>query len=540
LGTNHFTQVNYDGFQSGGNRCRSQTFAIQQFTRTLESGETSTELYAGVEAGDENRSQVWRSAYPPGPGSWVQVAHDWFDASETGNQHIDSAAVFDGKLYMGVANDGGCQLWCTDGTEASDPPYLNWTKVADQGFGSRHWDEDQQRWVYDNVNAYCMTVFSGYLYVGTYNEYTGCEVWRSNDPSIGNWTLVNYGGFGSATGNQPDNICVMDMVVFGGQLYAGTYNRCWGAGYTSETEWNAGRIFKFAPTQGDPQHWEMVWDGVVNPNETPTKYALAARCFAEFENELYVGLFHNSGYDIFKSSDGSTWTGVSYIDGQAVSDVIDLINFYDTSEAPPGPRLYATTGQGSLDYVWRSDDGATWQQRSTDGFGDDTNTSLFCFGTFEKHHEFNALYVGTWKSEGSDRTGTEIWQTPTGDCTYITLDSFEATALDDGSILLRWKTGTEIGTAGFHLYRSVSADFDSFKRVTTKLIDATGTPEAGGEYAVLDRSVNFGVFYYYFLVEVDVNGKMSAFGPVQARAKIPQPVSFEMYSAIIQLDTLGV
>jgi len=86
----------------------------------------------------------------------------------------------------------------------------------------------------------------------------------------------------------------------------------------------------------------------------------------------------------------------------------------------------------------------------------------------------------------------------------------------------------------------VSADFDSFKRVTTKLIDATGTPEAGGEYAVLDRSVNFGVFYYYFLVEVDVNGKMSVFGPVQARAKIPQPVSFEMYSAIIQLDTLGV
>ncbi|MCD6328265.1 hypothetical protein J7M28_12050, partial [bacterium] len=58
-GTNYFVQTNYDGFSSGGDRHRAQTFAIQQFTRTSDGGEKITELYAGVEAGDTNRSEVW-------------------------------------------------------------------------------------------------------------------------------------------------------------------------------------------------------------------------------------------------------------------------------------------------------------------------------------------------------------------------------------------------------------------------------------------------------------------------------------------------
>ncbi|MBN2208255.1 MAG: hypothetical protein JW759_03035 [Candidatus Coatesbacteria bacterium] len=530
---NCFTQVNYDGF--AGDKHTSQAMAIQQFTRSLEGGGTQTELYVGVEAGSTNCSQVWRSGYPPTPGSWFQVARDYFAASETGNQHVDSAAVFNGKLYMGVCNNGGCQVWGTDGSEETgNSPYLNWTKVADQGFGNQN-----------NCNAYCMTVFNGYLYVGTLNANTGCEVWRSNAPAIGNWTWVNYGGFGSATTNEPDNICVMDMTVFGGQLYAGTYN--WPS--NDETDWSAGRIFKSAPTEADSKHWGLVWDGIVNPGGSPTKYALAARCFSEFNNELYVGLFHNSGYDIFKSADGSTWQGVCTIDGTSQSDVIDLINFCDTNEDPPLQRLYATTGRAVneqliLRLVWRSADSTSWETRSDNGFGDPKNNSLFCFGTFGKPHEFNALYVGTWNNshdEGSG-TGTEIWQTPMTetDCAYITLDSFDATAQKDGSILLHWVTGTEIGTAGFDLYRSLSPDFSSFEKVTPRMVAATGTPEAGAEYKVLDKSVKPGTLYYYFLVEIDDKGKMSPFGPIQCRARIPTPEKFEMCSAIIQMDTFGV
>ena len=105
---------------------------------------------------------------------------------------------------------------------------------------------------------------------------------------------------------------------------------------------------------------------------------------------------------------------------------------------------------------------------------------------------------------------------------------------------LRWVTGTEIGTAGFDLYRSETPDFESFEKVTPRMVEASGTLQSGAEYKVLDRSVEPGTLYYYFLVEIDVNGKMSTFGPVQARATIPVPEAFEMYSAIIQMDTFGV
>jgi len=118
--------------------------------------------------------------------------------------------------------------------------------------------------------------------------------------------------------------------------------------------------------------------------------------------------------------------------------------------------------------------------------------------------------------------------------TYITLDSFEAVARKDSSTLLRWVTGTEIGTAGFDLYRSETPDFESYEKVNPRIIEPTGSPVAGAEYEVLDRSVRPGTLYYYFLVEIDVNGKRSTFGPVQARARIRVPNVFEMSSAIIR------
>ncbi|MBN1592576.1 MAG: hypothetical protein JW941_04930, partial [Candidatus Coatesbacteria bacterium] len=149
LSDNEFEQVNYDGFDEYGNRYRGQAFAIQQFARPLNEGGTRTELYVGVEAGSTNRSQVWRSDYPPKPGSWVQVAEDWFDPSETGNAHIDSSAVFKDWLFMGVCNGGGCQVWYTDGTEEEgNSPYLKWQKAVDCGFGSGHYEGDNL--VYDN------------------------------------------------------------------------------------------------------------------------------------------------------------------------------------------------------------------------------------------------------------------------------------------------------------------------------------------------------------------------------------------------------
>jgi len=378
-----------------------------------------------------------------------------------------------------------------------------------------------------------------HLYIGTFNTETGCELWRSANPSTsaGSWEQVNYDGFGNA-----HNICVMAMIVFKGELYAGTYNREGNfGGSNDETTWSAGRIFRYAH-DADVQKWDSVWDGVVGGSgteEDPYCYALSADCFSVFdttdlddEDDLWVGLFHLSGDDLYASSTGDSgdWYGQGNVQSGYVNAIVDLI-VYDG-------YLHASTSRKDHRYVFRTPDGSSWEQRSRNSFGDDYNKSIYCFGLFG-----GDLYAATWNTEttfgAENGTGCEVWKT-TADATYITLESFEAVARKDGAILLHWETGTEIGTAGFDLYRSESPDFESFEKVTPRMVEPTGSPVAGAEYSVLDRSVKPGTLYYYFLVEIDVNGKMDTFGPVQARAKIPVAEKFEMYSAIIQMDTFGV
>ncbi len=46
-----------------------------------------------------------------------------------------------------------------------------------------------------------MVSFNGYLYVGTSNETTGAEIWRTasvGGPPFTDWTQVNFNGFGDS------------------------------------------------------------------------------------------------------------------------------------------------------------------------------------------------------------------------------------------------------------------------------------------------------------------------------------------------------
>ena len=62
-----------------------------------------------------------------------------------------------------------------------------------------------------NYFAWSMAVFGSYLYVGTYNDTDGAEVWRSTDGTA--WNQVNTDGFGDL-----DNLAIYSMAVFGSYL----------------------------------------------------------------------------------------------------------------------------------------------------------------------------------------------------------------------------------------------------------------------------------------------------------------------------------
>lgn len=66
-----------------------------------------------------------------------------------------------------------------------------------------------------NTDAYSLSTFGGYLYVGTYKA-SGAEIWRSLDGMAWYKTGADFTGTG--------NTVAYTLSTFGGYLYVGTYN----------------------------------------------------------------------------------------------------------------------------------------------------------------------------------------------------------------------------------------------------------------------------------------------------------------------------
>jgi hypothetical protein len=97
--------------------------------------------------------------------------------------------------------------------------------------------------------------------------------------------------------------------------------------------------------------------------------------------------------------------------------------------------------------------------------------------------------------------------------TAITLASFTAEP-GVGSVVLAWKTGTEIDNAGFNLYRATAPD-GPYTRINGALIAAQGDTVGGASYSYVDTPGGHGTFYYK-LEDVDLDGVATQHGPVSA------------------------
>jgi hypothetical protein len=101
--------------------------------------------------------------------------------------------------------------------------------------------------------------------------------------------------------------------------------------------------------------------------------------------------------------------------------------------------------------------------------------------------------------------------------TAVTLSSFTASPTGD-DILLEWKTATELDNLGFNVYRA-SAPQGTRTRLNASLIPTQAPGSAvGADYAFVDKAVEPGLAYYYWLEDVDVEGTATLHGPVSAGA----------------------
>ena len=85
--------------------------------------------------------------------------------------------------------------------------------------------------------------------------------------------------------------------------------------------------------------------------------------------------------------------------------------------------------------------------------------------------------------------------------TEVTLSSFWATA-GDRSVLLEWRTGSELSNLGFHVYRALS-EKGPWTRLTSSLIPGLGSSAVGQAYSFRDTGLTNGTRYLYRLDDVD-------------------------------------
>jgi hypothetical protein len=119
------------------------------------------------------------------------------------------------------------------------------------------------------------------------------------------------------------------------------------------------------------------------------------------------------------------------------------------------------------------------------------------------------LRQAPWDIGADDASGT----------TAVRLMSFAAVP-SDASVALEWRTGSELGNLGFHLYRSLSAE-GPWARLTSTLVPGLGSSPLGQAYSWLDTGLVNGTRYYYRLEDVDTASKSTFHGPVSTVPSAP-------------------
>ncbi|MFC1591620.1 hypothetical protein ACFL43_03750 [Thermodesulfobacteriota bacterium] len=102
--------------------------------------------------------------------------------------------------------------------------------------------------------------------------------------------------------------------------------------------------------------------------------------------------------------------------------------------------------------------------------------------------------------------------------TLIELDVLEALPLN-GAVKIVWSTVAEIDNAGFNIYRAESADGE-YVRINDSMISAEGFPTEGATYEFTDSGARNRQTYYYKLEDVDFNGTLTEYGPVDATPRV--------------------
>jgi len=189
----NWEQIVNDGLHSNEN-CGVRKFAV--------AGEW---MYA-VTGNYKNGFEIWRTK----DDTFEIVMHGGF--GNVNNTSGRGLSVFNNYLYVGCENrESGAKMWRRQLNSNGDfVTGSEWKIISDDGFGDKN-----------NVWFSDIVAFNDYLYVGTLNEESGMQLWRSGDGKL--FTNVFKNGNGAE-----HNLAVMKLYVYNDRLYIGTMNFFWG------------------------------------------------------------------------------------------------------------------------------------------------------------------------------------------------------------------------------------------------------------------------------------------------------------------------
>ncbi len=153
----------------------------------------------------------------------------------------------------------------------------------------------------------------------------------------------------------------------------------------------------------------------------------------------------------------------------------------------------------------------------------DATQYVQCIAISDKHQE---VFFGGSESQvlGASQPYFAAVTNPSDASLPVQLISFDAQSTK-GAVTLNWKTATEVGVAGFNLYRS-SASAGPYTLLgsysSNKSLAATGSSSRGASYHFVDNSAQSGKTYYYKIESLDLNGRSAQLGLLKVTVDIPE------------------
>ena len=135
-----------------------------------------------------------------------------------------------------------------------------------------------------------------------------------------------------------------------------------------------------------------------------------------------------------------------------------------------------------------------------------SGTSQINLGTLQETYE-----------EDNTTQATASYDNSGGDVSLpVQMSNIEGESTVEG-IVLRWETASEVGSLGFHVWRSDAEDGE-YERITAGLIPGQGNSSSGAVYNFTDRNFQASATYYYRIEQVDADGGSEMFSAIEVTA----------------------